>query len=737
MSRLAFDCRAKLLGFARGVNSAASHVFELTLALVVVSASGPSVAPARAQSVEELRGLVVRQLSFDGNKAIDDNTLRLSISTSRSSWFARTWYLRWLGLGEKRYFNETEFRRDVLRILALYRQSGFSQASLDTLVRRSAGDVYIQIHISEGDPIRVASLEVNGIDSILPEREWRSTLPLQPGDPFNRLLLQATADTLRIQLANRGYPFAQVFRNFDMNRSERRATIWLEVEPGTQARVARINVAGTDEIDESVVRRSLEIRTGDIFSQRDVYRSQLALYRMGVFNYVNVALADTARGAEDSLVTVRVQVSEGPMHRLRVGAGYGTVDCFRTLGSWTLRNFMGGGRSLELSSRLSQIGAGDPLAAGFEHTICPALADEDTSRLKLNYNLSATLREPFFFSRRTSAALTLFGERRTEFGAYIRRAVGGDASVTLRTAWNVPLTFGYRLSYGNTQADPATFCSFLNVCRLQDTRIFSQNLVRATLSLSAVRDRRNSPLNPSSGNLVTLELRHASKFIGSDSLSQFNKAALEVSSHHRVGRRSVFSWRIKLGTAVSPELGLSGQDLSFIPPEERFYAGGPTTVRGFGQNELGPVVRVLDPTGTDTVEVVSESGVDTVLVGNLRTSPVGGNDLIVANVELRLPLPGFSGRLTGAVFVDAGRVSRRGSEVFDLSGFRITPGAGLRILSPLGPMRLDVAVNPYAVESSDVYVREGGQLSPLAEMYRPARGFLGRFRIHFSVGQAF
>ncbi|MGD2134969.1 MAG: outer membrane protein assembly factor, partial [Gemmatimonadales bacterium] len=377
------------------------------------------------------------------------------------------------------------------------------------------------------------------------------------------------------------------------------------------------------------------------------------------------------------------------------------------------------------------------LAAGFETTVCPALADEDTSRLKLNYNVSATLREPFFFSRRTSAALTIFGERRSEFDAYIRRAVGGDASVTLRTGWNIPVTLSYRLSYGSTRAEPATFCAFLNICRVEDTRTFTENIVRATLALSSVWDRRNSTLNPSQGTLISAELRHASTLIGSDTLSQFNKGTLDFASYHPVGRRAVFSWRVKLGTIVAPEIALSGQDPSFIPPEERFYAGGPTTVRGFAQNELGPVVRVLDSRSTDSVTVTRVGGADTTLVGDLRTSPVGGNDLIVANVELRFPLPGFSGRLSGAVFVDAGQLRTRGSELVDLTGFRITPGGGLRILSPLGPMRLDVAINPYDAQESLIYVEDAGQLTALDGSFRPKRSFLGRVRLHFSVGQAF
>ena len=77
----------------------------------------------------------MRGLSFEGNHAIDDYTLGSAIATSSSSVFASLWLLRWMGLGEKRYFNELEFRRDVVRLLLLYRQSGYMNAVVDTVVR--------------------------------------------------------------------------------------------------------------------------------------------------------------------------------------------------------------------------------------------------------------------------------------------------------------------------------------------------------------------------------------------------------------------------------------------------------------------------------------------------------------------------------------------------------------------------------------------------------------------------
>src|SRR5437763_860277 len=97
---------------------------------------------------------VVRGLSFEGNHGIVDYDLSTAIATTNSSAFATKWYLRWIPwLGEKRYFNELEFRRDVVRLLLLYRQSGYRNAVVDTVVRREARGVYVTLRSCERDPV--------------------------------------------------------------------------------------------------------------------------------------------------------------------------------------------------------------------------------------------------------------------------------------------------------------------------------------------------------------------------------------------------------------------------------------------------------------------------------------------------------------------------------------------------------------------------------------------------------
>src|SRR5205823_13846224 len=157
----------------------------LPFLLVAVSAAAPLAAQQEQQRV-------VRGLSFKGILAIDDYTLSSAIATTNSSAFATSPFLRWIGLGEKRSFNELEFRRDVVRLLLLYRQSGYMNAVVDTLVRREGRDVYLKFRIYEGDPVRLAALDVLGLDAILDVPRLKRDLPLQVGDPFNRALVQTS-----------------------------------------------------------------------------------------------------------------------------------------------------------------------------------------------------------------------------------------------------------------------------------------------------------------------------------------------------------------------------------------------------------------------------------------------------------------------------------------------------------------------------------------------------------------
>ena len=680
----------------------------------------------------------MRGLGFVGNHALDDYTLSSAISTTRSSWFATNPFVRWLGLGEKRYFDEQAFRRDVVRLLLLYRQSGYMTAVVDTSVVRTAKDAYITFRIYEGDPVRVARLDVLGVVGILDTARLRRALPLQIGDPFNRFLLQASADTIAARLRNAGHPYAEVLRNFDSEAGVLRAEVTLEAIPGPEMRVGEVMVRGLVHVDTSTVRRMLAVRPGERFRQDALYQSQRDLYGMAVFRSANVLLVDSLQppngdGTPDSTVRILVQVQEGPQHRVRLGAGYGSVECLRVQTAWTANDFVGGARTLDLSARLSKIGGG----SGSSQLCSPFFSDSSWTLDTLNYTLGATLRQPGFLSRAHSASVGVFAERRSEFQVYTREAVGGNVDVTFNTRRQVPVTVGYAYSVGRTKAASAIYCSIFRVCTDASQAFLRNRRPFAAVTVTAVRGHVNNVLDPTEGSLLTTTVLHASRAVGSDTLYEFNRGEIEISRYHPIGRRVVFAWRVRGGTILPQKVTLSGQRVAFVPPDQRFYGGGPNSVRGYGRNGLGPRVYVVSDT--------SDAQVDTVVAGGkvfrgVTNAATGGNSAVVLSAELRFPSPIFAQRMRLGLFVDVGQVWERGEELLSVQGVRVTPGAGVRFATPLGPVRVDVAYNGYPDERGPLLLQTTDSLVQIRSDYPPVgttKNFWQRLVLQFAVGQAF
>src|SRR5438034_6976147 len=403
-------------------------------------------------------------------------------------------------------------------------------AVVDTLVRREGRDVYLKFRIYEGDPVRLAALEVRGLDSILDVRRWKRDLPLQVGDPFNRALFQASADTIVSRLKNLGYPYADILRSYDVDAAALRAVATLEAVPGPRMRVGQVLITGADQVDTGTVRRMLSVRPGDWFRQVQLYVTQRDLYGLGMFRSVNVVLADTTPPPGDSTVRVVVHVAEAPRHRIRLGAGYGSLDCFRVQSGWTAYDFLGGARSLDVTGQLSKIGVGVPTNANFKDNVCRFLRSDSTSDT-LNYNATVTLRQPAFLSPRHTASFAVFAERRSEFKAYTRQAVGANVAVTFNARRNVPVTVGYGYSVGRTTADPVVYCTRFLLCNESDQAFLANRRPFAAITISGIRNRTNSVLDPTAGSGVTTSLTHSSRLVGSDTLYGFHRGQPDDSAH--------------------------------------------------------------------------------------------------------------------------------------------------------------------------------------------------------------
>jgi outer membrane protein assembly factor BamA len=570
-------------------------------------------------------------------------------------------------------------------------------------------------------------LTISGLDS-LRDRLHRTVLvdlPLRQGDPFNRFAMQATADTITRRLRDRGYPAATVFTSFEVNREARTATVTLETEPDGRAVIGDITVVGAHRVDSVVVRKLLVSHTGRRFSQEELFESQRNLYESDLFRFATVNIDSSRYRPGTDSVPLLVQVNESKPRRIRGGLGYATYDCFRASLGWTSRNFLGAGRILDLTSQVSKVGVGSPVDWGLDQNICSASRDDSVGSAKVNFYLGASLRRPAFLSPNNAITLSVFGQRRSEFKVYLRQETGVSVAFTRTTPRRRnPLSLTYTLSYGRTEATAVSFCSVFGACTPDVTGPLRQNLVLATLTALGTFPRVNSPIDPTRGSNASVEVTYSSKYIGSSSLQQFTRVVGGMSWYRPLSRDVVLSWRVRGGLIFSPTLDVGNVSGAFIPPDQRFYAGGPNDVRGFERNELGPVIYVV-PVGFANDR------------DSVRVAATGGNTLALGNVELRLPSPVFSSRLRLATFVDAGGVwERQGPQQSRV--IRVTPGVGIRIATPLGPARVDAAYNPYKLQGGQLFEADTlGNLTPVpgASSYVLARD--RKWTFHFAVGQAF
>ena len=651
------------------------------------------------------------RLVFEGNHAFTDADLAKTIVTTPSAWARR--YLH-LPFTVKHCLDRSELPNDRARLIIFYRRRGYPRVAVDTAVKLLApGAVEVKFTITEGPPMILKSFVIQGLDSVPERTRITRFLRVRVGGRFDRFAIDAARDTLRERLHNNGYPRADALNQFSVNDTTLSAWDTVAVTPGPRANIGAIKIDVTpqgsksQQIPTSVVRRIMGLDSGRLFRENEIVDAQRALYQTEAYQHVSI----TPDSGSDSLVTLYVNLAEAAMHAARVGAGYGTLDCFRVTGEYTDYNFLNGARRLDLNARVSKIGIGRPLN-GFSG-LCPKAKGDVFSNL-LSYYMGATFRQPVIFGLRTVPTLTLYTQSVSEYNAYRRTtAIGGVASVVWRAATRTPLNLSYSMDLGRTEAQPALFCAVFNLCDAEERQRIEKTQRLAILSLSATRDNSNNVLSPTRGSIIRVEARHSSPMILSDTALQFNKFVGDASRYISAGRGNVIAFRLRGGVVYGRRLGSA---TGFIPPSERLYAGGPTTVRGFAQNELGSAIYIA-PAFQKVLP--AESGRADTLVKDTsgvlgRVVPVGGNSLIVGNIELRLRSPVLPELLQLTLFTDAGEVWNRGSTAA-LSGvkLKITPGIQVTAFSPVGPVRAAIGYNPYRRPAGPLYyeaTNNGGQL---------------------------
>jgi outer membrane protein assembly complex protein YaeT len=667
----------------------------------------PTVVHAQEVECDQKGETEVRKLKFTGNQTFSADELSARVYTTPSSFTHR--YFGWFfNAGSKRCLPDPGgLGTDTLSLKQFYLNNGFYDTKVDTAVTAvGSGKVDVTFRIDEGAPIRLDTLRIVGLDSVPERDDILHDLQLRPGGRFGRVLLYSDIDTIRVRLRNAGYPHADVFPSYEVNRLEHAATAELQVSPGLLAHFGRIDVTsasvadGTPEIDSTVVRRLLGFKTGETYSDRAITDAQRNLYNLGAFRHVGVT-ADTVSQHGDSVADVLVDLREDYMREFDLEEGWATLDCFRTNATYTDKNFLSNAHHIELTGRLSKIGYGAPTSSRATRNLCyrPSLDNDSIASSKLNYYAGATLREPTLFGTHWVPSYSAYTERRGEYRAYLRTTYFGfDASATRNLGAGLPFRGGYTLEYGQTEAQPAYLCVVFSRCDEQTQKDIQRPLRLAVASASIQRIRLDNTVDPRTGTVLGGEFRFAAPFTGSDPSQSFAKATMDASWYVPLRSHVVFATRLRAGAIGATHLP---------PPQERLYAGGANSVRGFQQNEVGSVVYLLDSVAVRPTKIDDTTYVFTSVPGqpNRRIVPVGGNTLLVANAELRVRDPFFPDLLQYVLFTDAGQVWTRqaGDRHLGFTSLLVTPGVGLRVFSPIGPISVNAGYNPYKSISGQAF----------------------------------
>lgn len=719
-------------------------------ALAVLAACAGNGGPATGPLPQfaKYEGEEVRSVEFEGELVVPIDSLR-SVVTTRPSRCRIAGILPFcIGrFGDKKYeLDLGVLQRDVARIQLAHRDAGYYGTRVLPVVDEAVGEdgVEVTFRIEPGDLTTLAGLEVAGAEAVVDTARLMRRLPLKVGEPFRRIDFLASVDTVRNTLLNEGHAYAQVLRNYEIDTIADVATVRLEAAPGPLVTVDSIIFSGNYRLSAETLRRQIAIQTGDRLRATNLVRSQRNLFELDLVRFASVEVAperlqltpDSLELDRDSIgSTVLVRIVEAPRYSAEIAGGYGSRDCLRAEATHLDRNFIGGARRLEVTGLVAKVGVGDPLN-GLEQTLCPAFNPENRFTPEdsliadqLNWRLAANFLQPRLFGTQTSVVLSGFTERISELDLYVRDASGGEIGVVRQVLPQTLASLTFEVQRGRTRASDYFFCIAFEVCSREDIALLEESRWSNSTSLGLTQARVRLDPFPSGGHSFRAGMDYASALLGSD--DEYLRLSADGIVHRELRDDVVLSLRLAGGTFLT---GLLTSDRGYIPPERRFYGGGPTGVRGFRFNELGPTVYIARPRRT------SDNGfrVDTV------RSSTGGTRALLASAEVTFPLragPQFMRNARYAAFIDAGQVWESRDSLTARAPLRFTPGVGARFASPVGPFRLDVAYNPYGAVPGPLYgITERGELvpQPLMRSYRPTEGrnFFRRLVLQVSLGNA-
>jgi outer membrane protein insertion porin family len=573
----------------------------------------------------------LRDVGFTGNKAFSGDRLAPLMATSTRSL---------LNLGSGRLV-DSQLTADLENLRSFYALQGYAQAEVGPpQIAEDGDDLRLVVPVREGPRQQLVNLKLQGAES-LDLAALRRRLPLKEGGPFHVYLLDQSLDVIRQAYRDKGYADAQVSAQTDWNAGKDLADVTIDVFEGEQMLLDRVIVRGNQRTDSEVIRRTLGVKPGQPISETRRLEIERDLYRLGIFSSVQVELSRAGLSSSGQDLIVRVEEGKPKRISYSLGLEYGSADTqkWRPRGGFSFvnNNVAGQAYSLRTDVRISKL-------------------DQDV-RVLFDQPTIGRLPVPLAYS------VFFFNETKDHWSV-VR---WGGRLEAARSFGSRRFSLAYDYRFVDTTIDPGY--GLIDVDR-QDRPYQLSSLIPTFLW-----DRRDDPLLPTRGWSLLAQAQYTFPFLGAK--GDFFKLFLQQTQYVSLGRPGVIAVSVRAG-GIEPFRHLHSQDPE-VPPglpnrdvfiDERFFAGGGTTHRAYGRDDLGVRGETLFARPTDPTQF----------------APVGGNGLLLLNLEYRFPV---AGPVEGVVFYDAGNVWADWRSINPRSA-KSGAGIGVRYLSPIGPFRLDL-----------------------------------------------
>lgn len=533
------------------------------------------------------------------------------------------------GIFSSGFYKEEVLKDDIEKLKSFYRKEGHTDVKVDYELgydeKRSL--MFVAVRIEEGRKYVVGEVFVKG-NTVYTAGEIKNALKVIAADKiFSPEAMLEDASNIQGIYFNKGYIFAQASGTTYLNPETGRVDLTYTIDEGIVGYVDKIRIRGNVKTKDVVIRRELRIYPGERFDGEKLKRSKERLGNLGFFEEVSYDIEPSV-GGEPQKRDLVIEVKESKTGEFSFGGGYSSVDKLIGFIEIAQKNF-------DWKNFPYFTGAGQDLRLRAE-----------LGSIAKNFELSFT--EPWMFDYPVSFGFDGYRrvhDRETDVGfGYNEKRSGGNLRLGREFGEYVRADAMYRI-------EDVTISSVSDEATNDLKKEVGSNVI-SSLQLGITRDTRDNISNPSRGYVLGATLELAGGPFGGD--KDFAKITASASKYFGLLKASTLEFRLRTGFADAYG------DSREVPIYERFYAGGAYTVRGYHERKVGPI------------DAVSKD-------------PIGGEAMAVGNIEYLYPVMDV---VKAALFYDVGNVWSKLND-FGASGYKAGIGFGVRLKTPIGPVRLD------------------------------------------------